>query len=713
MTRFVNLFLIFLLPTFFLASCLTKLGTIKHPCYGDEFFSDISRLSPSELSKLARMLEASHYPNQEKNGCRAALLGQVYFAQERVSLASEYFSEAAKKLPELANYFLLAKARTELKRRNFDQAQQIAYALLDSHTSVYSPAFALRVRRILADIAAQKKDDHQIIKTHQDLLKSGFREDEALLFNLATSLDSTGEHQTADEVYKRLLINFPASGEAKRALRLKSLAKYDLDLKQTEKRFDKLIEKLAFAQAVDDADKLLLDHNIVDNDEMRGQIESLAIKSLMLNNQFAQAYKRGTKNLAKKNFSVKELDSMAWTLGKIGRHHDAAAMYERVMHATKDKDGRAKACFFKGFSLYEASLYSMALFSWHQCRDEIKATAQFENYLWYQALASILSGSHQRALDHFKDLKTHFPKSKDEEKYTYFLAHTLRNMNKPQDADAILRELGHKKTPSYYVLLAQKAVGAADVKGQAITSDALAKLAQISSDGPSKNALILFHLGFKDEARDLVLASNALATDKLAMLQHLGFYHDAWQRSHQVAPTFEIAKGSVSTTKGIRARYPTPYRSLIDEFSRKYAVNKNLLYAIMQAESGFLENAVSFRGAVGLMQMMPFVAHDLAGRLAVEQFDQEQLKNPETAIELGALFVATLQRQFSNPHLVVAAYNAGPHQVQKWFDLFGHLPTELFVERVPFKQTRDYIKTVLHSESLYHAMTGKALRLSL
>jgi soluble lytic murein transglycosylase len=156
-----------------------------------------------------------------------------------------------------------------------------------------------------------------------------------------------------------------------------------------------------------------------------------------------------------------------------------------------------------------------------------------------------------------------------------------------------------------------------------------------------------------------------------------------------------------------------PYRAIIDQFSRKYDVNKNLLYAIIQAESGFLENAVSFRGAIGLMQMMPFVAHDLAARLTKEPFDREQLKNPQVAIELGALFVATLGRQFSDPHLVVAAYNAGPHQVQKWLDLFGHLPTELFVERIPFKQTRDYIKIVLPSEGLYNAMTGKNLRLLL
>ena len=171
-----HLFLIVVLST----SCITKVGTISQPCYGDEFLKDVRSLSREELAKLARVLEASTYPSQEKSGCREALLGQVYFAQERTSLASEYFSRAAQKLPSFSDYFLLAKAHVEMKRRDFDQAQQIARALLDSHTAVYSPAFALRVRRVLADIAANKKDDHQIIRTHQDLLHSGFKEDEAL-----------------------------------------------------------------------------------------------------------------------------------------------------------------------------------------------------------------------------------------------------------------------------------------------------------------------------------------------------------------------------------------------------------------------------------------------------------------------------------------------------------------------------------------------------
>ena len=79
----------------------------------------------------------------------------------------------------------------------------------------------------------------------------------------------------------------------------------------------------------------------------------------------------------------------------------------------------------------------------------------------------------------------------------------------------------------------------------------------------------------------------------------------------------------------------------------------------------------------------------------------------------GAMLVAILKRQFSYTHLVLAAYNAGSHQVQKWINLFGHLPTDLFIERIPFKQTREYVKKGMVGESIYSSLEGKPLAINL
>jgi soluble lytic murein transglycosylase len=113
------------------------------------------------------------------------------------------------------------------------------------------------------------------------------------------------------------------------------------------------------------------------------------------------------------------------------------------------------------------------------------------------------------------------------------------------------------------------------------------------------------------------------------------------------------------------------------------------------------------------MQMMPFVAYDLAPQLELKNFSKEHLKEPNIALKLGALHLTTLRRQFGDFYLVLAAYNAGPHMVQKWLSHFGHVETALFVERIPYKQTRDYVKKVLTLESLYSALDGNPLKLML
>jgi soluble lytic murein transglycosylase-like protein len=701
--------IIIVLMPLLLGSCLTIREAPKDPCLAEDFLKDIDNYSRSELLKLVRILESSSSGNHKSSACKDALLGKIYFSLERMSLASDYFSDAAKKMPDLAQYFLLAKAHAEFKRNNYNQAQAIANALLESSKTL-SPQFALKTRKILADIALKEKDNQQIIKTHQAMLNNGYSANEALLFNLATALANAGAHEKANEIYKRLLTQFPTSPGAERALQLKNLAKYNLELKDIEKRFDKLIEKLAFDRVVSDTD-FLLEASPSFDEKQKSEVAAIAVKSLMFNNRFADGIKRSRARAEKKTATARDLESYAFALGKAGYFIEAADFYGRMAKISTNKDDQAKACFFKGFSLYEASLYSMALFAWQSCKDSVKGTDLHENYAWYQSLAFMLQNNYQKSIEILNQIKQQFPKSSETDKYNYFIGYNLQQINKTSDSKASLLKLAQKSEPGYYAQLARQSLKLSNPKGVKLAADALSKLAKLSHHHDSKNALFMFHIGFKEEARDVVLRSSMPHHDKLALLQHMGFYNDAYTRAGIKAPT--IVQGKLKALDTTRAQFPVPHQSIMDAMSKKYGINKNLLMAIMKTESSFANEAVSPRGARGLMQMMPFVASDLAAHLSIDQFNNDHLSDPKVAIELGALLIATLKRQFNHHHLVAASYNAGSHQVQKWINLFGHLPTELFIERIPFKQTRDYVKKVLQGESLYHAMNGNDVRLLL
>jgi soluble lytic murein transglycosylase len=702
------IFIFFLIAP--LNSCLVKMGIPKNPCQNKNFLKSLNNYSKAELVKLARILESSSYGSIKNDGCHQALLAKIYLATDRMSKASDYFSLAAKKIPELNEYFMLAKANAEIKRQNFNLANKILTALLNSSRNAITPYFFLRVRKVLADIAVKQKDDQQIIKTHYELLEKGYSENEVLLFNLATALTNVGEYQKANEVYRRLLIYFPLSLGSKQAQKLQNLAQYNLDLTQIEKRFDKLIENLAFDQVLEDA-KIFTNNSTFD-DETKGQIQNLAIKSLFFNNKFEEGMSRA-KSLAERiNATAKNIEGYAWALAKVGHFIDAANFYDKFFQKATNKNDKAKACFFKGFSFYEASLYSMALFSWQSCKSFVQDTNYYEDYIWYQALAFLLNGNFFKANIFLKDLLRLFPNSNENEKYIYFLGYTFFHLNFHLECKIFWQRLAKKSLPSYYVLLARRSLHLDSPSVITPSLNSLLSLPQRDKNHNYQNALMLFYLGLKGEARDLILSSNESQNDKLAMLQHMGFYHDAWARSYLLKPSAVVINNKLSLSNNIRASFPAPHRNFIDQISKKYNVNKNLLYAIMRAESGFLKTAISSRGAIGLMQMMPFLAQELATRISITEFNSEHLKDPKIAIELGALWIAMLKRQFNLPHLVVAAYNAGSQQVQKWLSTFGHLTEELFVERIPFRQTRDYVKKVLPAESLYQALDGKELRLA-
>ncbi len=688
-----------------ISSCLVKAIKPSDPCNTKEFANNLSYFSKNEVAELEKLIAKRPDSADYRCGCQAGLLGKLYLAQGRPRQAANSFALAAAKLPELSDYFMLAKAKAEYKSGNYQSAKNIATSLLKAQQSV---KFMTRVHQLLADLAVKSQDHQQIIETHKRVLRDAGAENEDRLYKLAFSLSKLGNNKEADEIFKQLLIRYPTSAEAKQAQNLRGKKALKLTLKENEGRFDKLIGKLAFDQVVLDADKAISESGT--NNSEASAYNGFAVKSLILSNKFNLGLLRAQKRALSPNATPKDFENYAWSLGKVERLVEAADYYSRFAKSSTDPKEKSKGCFFAGFSLYEASLYSMALFTWQQCKPLMTDSHLLENYLWYQALSSMLINNYPHAHLLLTELMTKF-KGENQEKYAYFLGYSLHKQGKKNAGDIVLRQIANKNLPTYYIMLARRFLGLHDPQGREIRADALSQLANKCDKPACQNALTLYHLGFAEEAREMIVNAKLNSDDKLAMLQQIGQYHEVWQRSYLLNAQALIKEGKLDTTYKIRASYPLPHQPIIDDMSRKYSIPKSLLYAIIRAESGFATDAESYRGALGLMQMMPFVATDLASKLDFAEFSSDHLKEPKISLELGTLFLATLKRQFANTHLMVAAYNAGPHQVQRWLNRFGHLPTELFIERIPFEQTRTYVKKVLPSESLYYALRGQPLRL--
>ena len=161
--------------------------------------------------------------------------------------------------------------------------------------------------------------------------------------------------------------------------------------------------------------------------------------------------------------------------------------------------------------------------------------------------------------------------------------------------------------------------------------------------------------------------------------------------------------------------YPQGYWDSIAAYSKKYGQDPYFIAAIIREESQFQATALSPAGARGVMQVMPQTGEWVARNVSVPGFDRSRLFEPDMAINVGTWFISHLMKRFKNdPLLVAAAYNAGPEAVTSWLNRNGSATMErdVFVESIPFSETRGYVKKVLRNYAEYKRIYGKTTSLA-
>ncbi|MES2623688.1 MAG: transglycosylase SLT domain-containing protein [Pseudomonadota bacterium] len=158
----------------------------------------------------------------------------------------------------------------------------------------------------------------------------------------------------------------------------------------------------------------------------------------------------------------------------------------------------------------------------------------------------------------------------------------------------------------------------------------------------------------------------------------------------------------------LQLRFPLAYGDLIANAASKHAISPLFLYAIARQESAFIYDAQSAVGAMGLMQLMPATGEEMAIGEGMN-FSRQELLRPETNIILGSRYLAQMLQQFNgNRILTAAAYNAGPNRVKQWLNngTTSALPYDIWIETIPFGETRGYVQNVLAFSVIYGYRTG-------
>ena len=152
--------------------------------------------------------------------------------------------------------------------------------------------------------------------------------------------------------------------------------------------------------------------------------------------------------------------------------------------------------------------------------------------------------------------------------------------------------------------------------------------------------------------------------------------------------------------------YPIKYYEYITKYSNEYGVDSALILATIKVESNFNKNAVSSKGAIGLMQIKEETASYIASMLGEEKFN---LKDEETNVRYGTYYLKYLFEKFKSVQVVICAYNAGEGNVSLWLKDKTISKDGKTLEVVPFLETQNYLNKILKAHKKYIKLYPKIL----
>ena len=285
-------------------------------------------------------------------------------------------------------------------------------------------------------------------------------------------------------------------------------------------------------------------------------------------------------------------------------------------------------------------------------------------------------------------------------RWQYWLARSLEMTGENQRSQAIFQSIA-KERQYYSFLAAQRASLPAQLNANKITPESSAATKQIEAREDISRAVELFAVGDElNGRREWYQAKRTMKPSELQLLAYVALKMGRLFLAIQTA-------NSAEAFDDLTLRFPLAFSPLFNAASHKNNTPSSLLRAITRQESAFQSRVTSSAGAQGLMQLMPATASLAARRAKLPKVRSGDLKTPAKNIALGSYHLTWLIQRFNGQRpLAIAAYNAGEHRVDRWIKDSSGTPIDIWIESIPFKETRNYVKNVLAFNVVYSNLLG-------
>ena len=285
---------------------------------------------------------------------------------------------------------------------------------------------------------------------------------------------------------------------------------------------------------------------------------------------------------------------------------------------------------------------------------------------------------------------------------TYWLGRSRASSGDVAGARKAWTDVVRDDSTSYYASLAAGRLGVESMHA-APASGSYPHVAQV--DSAARRVSLLQKFGMSAEAQ---MENDRLYKDAVSDSSRLLATAAVFSGTDQAARAIALGRTALtrlgSTPQVWRLIYPVAARDTIVSESRRAGLDPSLVAALIRQESRFNPGARSAAGARGLMQVMPAVGKSIAPSAGITTWNPDLLYDPGINIELGIRHLAPLVRSQPNIPRTLAAYNAGESRVSRWSKKKGADDAEIFTERIPFIETRDYVKSVLRNREFYRML---------
>lgn len=556
-----------------------------------------------------------------------------------------------------------------------------------------------------------------------------------VMVKLARLLVKTGAHADLEQaigLYEALAIEVPLSDFGEEAIAelpgLRTQAKLarsaaeqrGFDRKVAQARIDAMIDRSRYKQAIKAADQLL--------GESLTPIERCAAHFAKATAVFKQ------RERAKSRPLFEQAVGACGKAGKDGRDLVVKAGYQAGRGRYAEGKHREAALAFEALATahadhsYADDAWVLAGESWEEHGEPDKARAAWRKALAIAGdmaeearrrllVAAFAAGDDDEARGLAEDgLVDKGASAVDRSKLEYFRGRALMRLGQRDQARAAwLSAVTHAPLdyPALQAASRLRELGD-DALAEAleVMTPAMAEAAAAEPAPRSGAAVVLARLGLGEWAKEELDADGVGGWPAVAVLDRAGLYPAGQKLVANLGGAWRTQPPRGESLLRWKWAHPQPFRELIEPGEGRLGVPQWLTYAIMQTESRFDPQATSYAGARGLVQLMPSTARAEAEKAGIDLKDDGRLYDPTTNLELGMNHLGRLVARFGGGDrgvaLAIPSYNAGAGAVDRWLTERASWDLDVFIEGIPFDETRKYTQSVLGRWLVYRVLYGTA-----